>query len=37
MAGNPIKLSGHADPDTRSPAPELDGDRARILAELEGE
>jgi CoA:oxalate CoA-transferase len=36
MAGNPIKLSGHADPDTRSPAPELDGDRARILAELEG-
>jgi CoA:oxalate CoA-transferase len=36
MAGNPIKLSGHADPDTRPPAPELDGDRARILAELEG-
>ena len=37
MAGNPIKLSGHADPATRPPAPELDGDRERILAELEGE
>jgi len=37
MAGNPIKLSGHADPVVRPPAPELDGDRARILAELERE
>jgi len=36
MAGNPIKLSGHADPTTRPPAPDLDGDRAEILAELEG-
>jgi CoA:oxalate CoA-transferase len=33
-AGNPIKLSGHADPDTRAPAPELDGDRAAILKEM---
>ncbi|MBL8700313.1 MAG: CoA transferase [Alphaproteobacteria bacterium] len=34
MAGNPIKLSGVADPATRRPAPALDADRARILAEL---
>ncbi len=34
MAGNPIKLSAHDDPTTRSPAPALDGDRRRILAEL---
>jgi CoA:oxalate CoA-transferase len=34
LAGNPIKLSTHADPDVRAPAPELDGDRARILDEL---
>ncbi len=33
-AGNPIKLSGHADPDTRAPAPGLDADRAAILKEL---
>lgn len=33
-AGNPIKLSGHADPATRAPAPALDGDRATILKEL---
>ncbi|MEI6485377.1 MAG: CoA transferase [Sphingomonadales bacterium] len=33
-AGNPIKLSGHADPATRPPAPALDGDRAAILKEL---
>ncbi len=32
MVGNPIKLSGFADPPTRGPAPELDGDRAAILA-----
>lgn len=30
-AGNPIKLSGMADPATRPPAPALDGDRADIL------
>ncbi len=34
LAGNPIKLSGYADPPTRPPAPELDGDRERILSEL---
>ncbi|MBM3525498.1 MAG: CoA transferase, partial [Alphaproteobacteria bacterium] len=34
MAGNPIKLSGVADPSTRRPAPALDADRRRILAEL---
>lgn len=34
MAGNPIKLSGFADPPTRRAAPDLDADRARILAEL---
>ncbi|QMW24502.1 CoA transferase [Sandaracinobacteroides saxicola] len=33
-AGNPVKLSAHADPATRPPAPVLDGDRAAILAEL---
>ncbi|MDP9236337.1 MAG: CoA transferase [Chloroflexota bacterium] len=31
MAGNPIKVSGYADASTRTPAPELDADRARIL------
>jgi len=34
MQGNPIKLSGHADPKTRKPAPDLDADRAAILKEL---
>ena len=34
MAGNPIKLSGHPDPATRAPAPDLDADRTSILAEL---
>lgn len=34
-AGNPIKISGMHDPRTRSPAPELDGDRAAILDWLE--
>jgi CoA:oxalate CoA-transferase len=34
MAGNPVKLSGVTDPKTRPAAPELDADRARILAEL---
>ncbi len=33
-AGNPVKLSGHADPAVRKGAPALDGDRAAILAEL---
>ena len=31
MAGNPIKLSGYDDPDQRTPAPELDANRAEIL------
>jgi len=35
MAGNPIKLSAHEDPATREAAPALDGDRRRILAELD--
>jgi len=35
MAGNPIKLSAHEDPATREAAPVLDGDRQRILAELD--
>jgi CoA:oxalate CoA-transferase len=30
-AGNPIKLSGMADPATRAPAPALDGDRQAIV------
>jgi CoA:oxalate CoA-transferase len=34
MAGNPIKLSAFADPATRGRAPDLDADRAAILAEL---
>ena len=33
-AGNPIKLPDHPDPRTRPDAPELDGDRERILAKL---
>lgn len=33
-AGNPVKLSAHADPATRAAAPALDGDRAGILREL---
>ena len=36
LAGNPVKLSGVADPALREPAPELDEHRAKILAELEG-
>ncbi len=31
LAGNPIKLSGHADPATRAAAPTLDANRQRIL------
>lgn len=34
MPGNPIKLSAFADPKTRNPAPDLDEDRAQVLAEL---
>ncbi|HJS31886.1 MAG TPA: CoA transferase [Alphaproteobacteria bacterium] len=34
LVGNPIKLVGFPDPPTRSPAPELDGDRDRILKSL---
>jgi CoA:oxalate CoA-transferase len=33
-AGNPVKLSGHADPSVRPRAPALDADRAAILQEL---
>ncbi|HVO13805.1 MAG TPA: CoA transferase [Alphaproteobacteria bacterium] len=36
MAGNPIKLSAFADPATRGPVPDLDGNRAQILTELAG-
>src|SRR6185312_11568692 len=34
LAGNPLKMSAFADPPTRDPAPDLDGDRAAILKEL---
>jgi CoA:oxalate CoA-transferase len=34
MAGNPIKMSAFEDPATRRPAPDLDADRAQILADL---
>ncbi len=34
MAGNPIKLSAYGDPTTRPAAPDLDADRAAILASL---
>jgi CoA:oxalate CoA-transferase len=34
LAGNPMKMSAFADPGTRPPAPDLDGDRAAILREL---
>jgi CoA:oxalate CoA-transferase len=34
MAGNPIKLSGCADPATRPPAPDLDADGERIRREF---
>ncbi|MGE0734975.1 MAG: CaiB/BaiF CoA transferase family protein [Alphaproteobacteria bacterium] len=36
MAGNPIKISGFADPSTRGAVPDLDGDRAQILAFAQG-
>jgi CoA:oxalate CoA-transferase len=34
LAGNPMKLSGFADPATRPPAPDPDADRDKILREL---
>jgi CoA:oxalate CoA-transferase len=34
VAGNPIKLAGVPEPATRRPPPELDADRAAILAWL---
>jgi CoA:oxalate CoA-transferase len=34
LAGNPMKLSGFADPSTRPAAPDLDADRDHILREL---
>jgi CoA:oxalate CoA-transferase len=34
LAGNPMKLSGFADPPTRPSAPDLDADRENILREL---
>ena len=34
LVGNPMKVSGFADPQTCTPAPDLDADRARILREL---
>jgi CoA:oxalate CoA-transferase len=34
LAGNPMKLSDFADPPNRSPAPDLDADRDKILHEL---
>ncbi|KGM33271.1 CaiB/BaiF CoA transferase family protein [Inquilinus limosus] len=36
VAGNPIKVVGAAEPTTFSPPPELDADRAAILAEFLG-
>jgi CoA:oxalate CoA-transferase len=32
LAGNPLKMSAFEDPATRRPAPDLDADRAAILA-----
>ena len=37
VPGNPIKLSGAADPATRPAAPALDGDRARVLRWLDAD
>ncbi len=34
MAGNPIKMSEFDDPDSRTVAPDLDADRAAIIAEI---
>jgi len=35
LAGNPMKFSAFADPSTCEPAPDLDGNRAAILRELD--
>jgi len=35
LAGNPVKLSGVEDPETRGPAPRLDEHREALLAELD--
>ena len=35
MPGNPVKMPAFPDPPTRRPAPDLDADRARVLAELD--
>lgn len=34
MAGNPIKMSGFEDPETRGPVPDLDGHRTHVLRSL---
>jgi CoA:oxalate CoA-transferase len=34
IAGLPIKMSAYPDRDRRGPAPDLDADRARILADF---
>ena len=34
LSGNPVKISSFADPATRRPAPNLDENRAAILAEI---
>lgn len=34
MAGNPVKMSAFDDPPTRPPAPDLDANRQKIIAEL---
>ncbi|MBS0520583.1 MAG: CoA transferase [Proteobacteria bacterium] len=36
LAGNPLKMSAFADPSTRPPAPDLDGDREAILSFIGG-
>ncbi|MEK7687245.1 MAG: CaiB/BaiF CoA-transferase family protein, partial [Pseudomonadota bacterium] len=36
LAGNPLKMSAFADPTTRAPAPDLDGDRQAILSYVGG-
>jgi CoA:oxalate CoA-transferase len=34
LAGNPIKLSAHADPSVRAGAPALDADRRQLLEDF---
>jgi CoA:oxalate CoA-transferase len=34
LAGNPVKLSGFADPSARGAISDIDADREQILAEL---